>query len=418
MTVSHGKLLLLLGLLLPAMAMSREWYVRPSAILRGEYSDNLLLRAGKTPKVYGYQATFLGVGGMRSEVSNIALMAQADIYRYWGQEGLDRNNWNIGLNADYSLTERSKVGLDAGYISDTSLTSELLITGNLASLTGKQFGRQSINVAPRWSYDLSETKVLSANYGHQEVTFDTAASDSSSAASFRSYNTDSVGLIYKEQWTAATNYNLAFNALHYVLTDIDTKNYSLTFGLDHKYSDTLSFNFMAGVRRTDTDAMVPVRQLVQGPNGLEFITKQNSKSASGYGPLFGAGLIKQFDRGNVSLNYMRNTSPSGIGQLLVSDNINGNASYDLTEHLKVLFSAGAAFSTSASSQSTASNFNRSYYSVGSTLSWMFNKQLSLNGGYLYQTQQYDYVASNTNASSNNIFVYFDYHLDELTTNRF
>lgn len=421
------------------MVMAREWYVKPTARLRAQYNDNLLLRQkpvnGKIPEAYGYQATLLGVGGVRSELSNIALTAELDVHRYWGQKNLDRENWTVGLDSDYSLTERSKLGLDASYISDTTLTGQLDAAANLTpgvddttgilagSLEGRQIGRKSFNIAPSWNYLLSETKSVNATYGHQEVSYDNALGN---IGSLRDYKTDSVELAYSEQWSASTRYNVSFNALHYVITDFDTKNYSLTFGIEHKYSDTLGFNFFAGVRKTDTEA---ARQLYGSANGNQFFidgdrpTTEQLASEAVYGPLFGAGLTKQFERAAVSFNYMRSTNPSGIGLLLVSDAINANASYKLTEHLNFMLSGTARFSAGAGSNGS-NDFNSNYYSLGPTLSWVFSKQLSLNGGYNYQTQQYDNAVlrgnaiSNGDAISNSYFVYFDYHLDDLTSNRF
>jgi hypothetical protein len=397
----RGKLLVCFGLLLmpSSILMASEWYVQPTAKLNAVYDDNLMLRTGKNPDAYGYQATFLGQGGIRSALSNIALTAQTDIVQYWGEKNLDRNNWNVGISAEHNLTERDKVGLNAGYLSDTSLTSELLSTGFLTTAIGnKQIDRKSFSVSPSWSHQLSETKRVKANYAHQEVTYDTPPSNTI-GNSLSSYETDSASLVFSEQWSPLTSYNMAFSAMRYAITDFpsNTDNFSFTLGLDHQYSDTLSVSFMVGGRKTDTTYL-----------------KTTEES---YGPLYSVGLAKQFELGNIGLNYSSSTSPSGIGLFLISDDVTVNTSYNVMEHLKLMVSGEALFTESSSNN--AINFNRSYYTLETKLAWDFNKHLSLVGGYRYRTQQYNDTGNNsTDAASNSVFVYFEYHLDELTTNRF
>jgi hypothetical protein len=222
-------------------------------------------------------------------------------------------------------------------------------------------------------------------------------------------------LAINEQWSESSRYNVAFNALRYALTGSTTENYSLTFGIDYKYSETLSFNFMAGGRKTDTETSIS-QPVGFGPSGFIYATKQLSSNS--YGPLFGAGLTKQFERGDVGFNYSRSTNPSGLALFLISDTISVSTNYGLSEHLKFMVSGSAIFTTASGS----STYDRNYYAIESKLSWDFNKHLSLIGGYRYRMQDITATANSgittNNAESNSIFIYFDYHFDELTTNRF
>ena len=370
---------------------AREWYIQPTTKLRIEVDDNLRLREeGQEEDVFGIRGSFFTKYGTRTETSNIDLTTLIDVYRYWGQENLDRENmdWKVGSN--FQVTEQNKIGLDADYIRDTSITSEQDLTG----LTQVQVEREKFNISPHWTYILSETQSIQSKLTHEEVTYDDTVS-----SQLTSYKTDSANLNYSHQWRADTQLFVSLSALQYRLTDIDveTDDYSINGGFDYNYSQTLSFNFMLGARFSENRSNI---------NGIE-------TDDSSIGSLFSLGLKKQFESSQFDLSYTRSVSPSGSGEFLQADRFKVNASHDVTERLTIRASGAINYSTSTNDEQ---DNGRTYYSFQPTLDWKFNRQSTISGGYRYRMQEFD--NRDAKAVSNGFFVTINYQWDKISTNRF
>lgn len=367
---------------------AREWYVQPDVTLRLEADDNLLLRVDDSDDVFGLRASFFADYGTRTEASEINFTTSVDVYQYWGQDNLDRVNVNWGEQSHFQITERSKIGLDAAYVRDNSITSELDVTG----LTQDPIPRDMFNLAPHWSYSLTELQFIETKYRHQEVTYDNTGVNTS----LINYKTDSINFSYLYQWREDLQFFVAFGSLWYQVSnfDRDIQNYNVNAGLDYRYSETLNVNFMAGVRFSSSQSNF---------NGLQI-------EDSTIGSVFSLGLQKQFELGSLSMSYSRDISPSGAGELLQVDRFQVNSSYDLTAHLVVSLGAGVNITDSDNDQ------GRTYYFVEPQLSWQFSRYMSMSGAYRFRMQEYD--NRDGNAISNGVFMSLHYQWDQFSNNRF
>lgn len=401
----RSGLLILLCLGMNQVAAS-EWFVEPSASLRTEFDDNIRLLANNKTDAYGFIAGLTANSGLRSELYNIAVKTGVDIYEYWGQNNLDRQNFNFSLNSDYLWTEKNRLALNIDYVRDTSLTSELLTTGNLGV---NQVGRQSFSIAPSWSYSLSDTQSIKAGYVHQDVSY-----EKNSVTSLTSYLIDSVDLTYSHQWNPAWQYFATLGAYRYDLVDAPTTidNFSANVGADFKYSETLSFNFMLGARETESQfgaALTPQQQAL-----YDYLKIPSATKSSSLGSLFSVGMKKQFEVASLNLIYSRNTSPTGGGVVLETDSFNGNYEHRLTEQFKAQLSTEISLNSSTTSATTT--YNRDYYGVEPKLIWNVNRQTDMVLGYRYRTQ--NYTATNVSATGNTFFVYVNYAWDKFFGNHF
>ena len=73
------------------------------------------------------------------------------------------------MNSFHKL-ERSRLGLDLGFIKDTTLDSQLEATG----LVFGRVRRQTINASPNWTWFFDERTQLSANYTYSDVQYKNA----------------------------------------------------------------------------------------------------------------------------------------------------------------------------------------------------------------------------------------------------
>lgn len=386
--------ILWLLLFLPLTVQAREWYVQPNAKLQTEYDDNIRLSTIDAQAAYGFIASMQTVTGMRNEISETTLSGGVDVYQYWGQNNLDRENFNLGLDTRLDLSERQQVRLKTSFVSDTSLTSELLTTGFLTEAT-KQIGREQVRVTPTWRYLLTETQSLKLDYTHEDVSYDPNANF------LYDYQTDSASLRYIEQWSAAIQYYASFTGMRYELPDIGIviDNYSLNFGGSYQYSPTLSFNAMVGARFTDESGI--------------FNQAGARDSSSSVGALYSVGMEQQFERGKFKFNYSRDTAPTGRGALLQIDSLNADAEYQLTEQFVVMLTGIANFNSATGPDNS---LNRDFYMLEPKLSWTASPQFSVVGGYRYRAQKFEQPEASAN--SNTVFLYLNYQWDKFASNAF
>ena len=379
--------------LVSSVANAREWYIKPDFNLRLEYDDNIFLRREDASDIFGLRASFNAKAGTRTETSNIDLSTRINVYEYWGKESDALNRVDVFLfgHSDFMLTERSSLGLDAAYIHDNSVTSELDTTG----LTQTPVPREQFNIAPHWSYTLTERQFIQAGYTHEEVDYDNTAN-----TRLTSYKTDSINLSYSYQWLDNLQQSISFSSLWYQLSDFNrlTSNYNISSGLEYSYSETLSLNFMLGVRLTGTTTSF---------NDFEI-------EDSSVGPLFGFGFNKQFEYGSLGFDYNRSITPSSVGQLLQVDRINITSLYDVTEHLGLMLTA--SISKTDEGNNNVRNNNRIYYAVEPKIIWHFNRHTSLSCSYLFRMQDFDNLGND--AVSNSVYMAINYQWDQLSTNNF
>lgn len=392
---AYHSILLLLMSCVALEALAREWYFQPQARVNMEFDTNPQLRSVNIQDAYGIINHLDANYGIRSDRYTIVSTSMLDLYNYWGSSelNLDRQNFYTDLNGNYQLTERSTLGLATVYRKDTSLTSELLNTG----LVQNQVPRQSIDVTPTWRYNLSESQMVKSNYSHESVTYDP------NNYGLRDYDTDSGSITYLDQWTPKLQYLIALSALHYSspgirqLNETTINNYSLNVGFEHRYSETLTFTGSVGARLTET-VIKPIAQ------------------ATSLGWLFAVGMNKQFEVGNISINYNRSVSPTGIGLFLQSDSFDASAEYRFSERFKAVLSSSVIITSSTDSKNK--EFDRTYYMIEPKLSWDLTRQATLVGGYRYRWQQYDQSnnALGNEALSNAVYVYINYQWDKFATN--
>ncbi len=392
--------------------VAREWYFKPGANLRMEFDDNILLRRESIGDVFGFRGSLFADSGISTDRLNAGLTTKVNAYQYWGNEsnGLNRVDAFIYGHSSFHITERSSIGLNAAYEHNNAVTSELDTTG----LTQNPVPRQMFNAAPHWNYLLSERQSVRAGYTHEDVKYDNIDKNSLiNRTSLTSYKTDSLNVSYQHQWRENVLYYLSFSALWYQLTDVDrqTNNYNLSAGLDYNYSNTLKFNFMLGVRLTDSISPESVFRLEEG-----FVVQENmSREDSSAGPLFGLGFNKQFEYGYLDFDYNRSIMPSSIGQLLQVDRINIKSLYRVTEYLNLKLLV-VINKIDEGTSNNGSNNSRIYYSVEPQLIWKFNRQMSLSASYRFRTQKYDNINTDLTAVSNGFNLSINYHWDKWSAN--
>ena len=124
--------------------------------------------------------------------------------------------------------------------------------------------------------------------------------------------------------------------------------------------------------------------------------------------------------------YSNSVNPSAIGQTLQTQSLFANYSYRLNRHLLMDTSGSYTNSQSIGGQSTDNNltsqFNRSYFTATTGITWELAKNWKLRGSYGYQWQNYkqDNIVQNLNVGTtdaNIVMLSLGYTWDGIRTSR-
>ena len=398
------KLIILL-LLSAGTAHSAEWKVDPTLRFRSGYNDNL--RLGTVNEISSAEATFSpsAIFSVATPTSGASGNMRFDFRRFEADSDLDDNNSRFEVNSFHNL-ERSSLGLDLGFIKDTTLDSQLEATG----IAFDRIRRQSITASPNWTYTFNERTRVSANYSYRDVEY-----KNSGDARFVNYTMSSIQTsltrVMNEQTT--TSITLSVNQ-----TDNDNNvksiNTNLQGGASYQFNETLSASLFIGARRTKTNFSQNSRiSILSGNTYIGFIPLTQSASNSSSGLTFRANITKTFLRGEIGLSASRDISSDYNGEPIEVTRLGATNLYRFSE----IFSASLNlnFYRSKSNNNFATSLNRDYIQIDPTFSWMLKKFWSLSGSYRYRKQTFGDIKDD--ATQNAAYLTLTYHWPRIAVSR-
>ena len=405
MRAAIRKLIILL-LLGAGAAHSAEWKIDPTLSLRAGYNDNI--RMSSNNKSSSAEATFSPSSrfSVATPTSGASGNVRFDFRRYEDDSNLDDNNSRFEVNSYHNL-ERSRLGLDLGFIKDTTLDTQLEATG-LAIFD--RVRRQTINVSPNWTYSFNQRTRLSANYSYSDVEYKNATQSGFVDFTLNSAETSLVHVL-NERATASITLSRTKSDND---NDVESTNTNLQAGSSYRFSETLSGTLFAGVRNTkvefSTTSQIPIRS---GGNIIGFIPLNRNESNSDWGSTFSASLTKTFLRGEVGLSASRNISNDINGRPIEVTRLRSTNLYRFSEILSG--SLNLEFYNSKTNNDVTNNLNADYYQIEPTFSWAFEKFWSLSGSYRYRKQTFD--DTNTDATQNAAYLTLTYRWPRIAVSR-
>jgi hypothetical protein len=172
----------------------------------------------------------------------------------------------------------------------------------------------SRNLSADWSRELSERTTLTLNGAYIHTTF----SGNGNSASLYGFDTQSSGAKLNYAWNeqSATFMNLSY--VDFVPTGggPSSRIYNAGLGLNWSASERLDWTLQAGPSR------------LESPGGSAGTTTTTTSLQGGMTMNYKGQLT------NLVLNANRQSTPSGLGAIIMVDQVNGNLSYDLSERSK------------------------------------------------------------------------------------
>ena len=378
-TMQPDKLAVLIGLAIsfPCAVSGAQWYSESSASLRSVYDDNIRLTSREHDTVVGMVLAGTMKAGRRTETNNINLKGGVKLNTYSGEDDLDTNDFDFGVDASHR-TERDKFTASAAIKLDSTLTSELQSSGLMHS----RKRRVKKNFALAWTRSLSERTSLKLGYSHIDTKYRNARNTGLSNYTYQIVDAMLTYSLNKKTVVSSVLTSSLYKGSNRVKTK--TRDLGFTVGIKHNFSETFSAGAGVGVRYSDT----------------EYKMARLNRDNNDTGFLLNANLKRSFERTTISGAFSRNVKPSGSGALLITDSLSAEVNYQVDERLSVHLAS--EIYRNASTDEDDESHDRVFFSIQPKVRWKMARWWRIEGSYRYRRQRYD--SSGQSADSNAVFL--------------
>lgn len=359
------------------------------------YDDNVQLREDKEGSFFTRIQPTLVLSRAEAN-SKITFNTGLSVERYTDLKDLDREDPFANFSAGWN-TERSTYGLSASYTERAQRSIAEEDTGDFASNATVE----SINIAPSYSYQLTEKDSIYASYNYSERKYSDTETDIDNplGTSFNDNKTHTVTSGWQRTWTERLTAGLALTYATYKSEGIQQSEYdtyNLAITSSYLLTEKWSISGQLGYRTLENE-ITPVL----GP-------KLSDKSS---GSLFNLSTKYSGEINSLSFSLSRSLAPSGEG------NVNEQDRVSLTWDRKVSEKLSFNINTTYQESQTVDRFNttdREYFQFSPGMSWKLQEDLNLRFGYQYREQK---SSDRGDADGNMVFITVGYDWDGLRYSR-
>lgn len=315
-----------------------------------------------------------------TENASTSATATVTSYKLSGSEASDRNDVNLMLSTVLKM-DRDSFQFSGGYLKDSTLSTELKLTGIPLALQD----RKSLSLSGAWSHDLTERMKNNLSVSASQVNY----SGSLSASDYRYYVlSDSLQYALNESdmisgTVSQSHYDLANNSLK-----SDTTN--LTFGWDHTFDEWTTMNLQFGRFVSDNKRTQPVCPnnhigILNGYLVCDIAPEIKEQATKSYGSILNGSLDYKWNETlGYQISYSRTINPSGANALLLTDNYR----FSINKQLDTNLSLGFGISKLESSYiGVAGALPTKFLSTSANLSWQAFETINLESGLRLQKRE-------------------------------
>lgn len=355
---------------------AQEWQVLPTLNVRAGYDDNVTLSADDPQRDLASNIR-AGIRAQRATGNtSLGLLGGLSLNEFLDSSALSNVAAFAGADAVYS-TPRSEYRLNLSLSTQSTLTSETATTG-VTDTEGQQY---QLSIRPGWTYRLSERSTLGISASYRHVFYEGVEDGSLS-----DYWSGDLSLLGRRRLTEVTGISVVASYGRYQSQDDtnESENLALQLGADYQLSETLSFDGLFGLRRTQVTALDSLGRTV---------TEDST------GPAFSVGLEKRLARGGgLRVRILRELTPSGAAEVLDTTSLQLGYDHPLNERLSLRLSSRAYRNRQPGGDTSASD--RTYADAQVGLSYQISPALSLVLAYRHRWQQLE--EEPTDARSNEL----------------
>lgn len=398
--------------------VAAELVAEPSLDTSITHNDNIQLTTADHDDVFGIIVSPKIILGYRTETSQINLNTGFDFSHFKDNETLNSDDQSYQLDTQYQ-TERSLWRLDAGFIRDSTRTSEQETTGLVQTANR----REKLELSPTMSYALTERLSTQLSYSFQDVKYDVSGTQFLDYQNRVLSNTFSYAINERDQ-IDVTLYGSEYEVSDYIsgVNDFGFKKETLTqsrltetsgaqVGITHKFTETMQGTVMYGEHKTKETATAKLHTEYFIFNLEPTDEEAIPQVTRGTGKTYSASLEKQFELSTLKAELKHQLSPSGIGVLYQTDSLSLNMHKKMTDLLS--FSLSMKGIRSKATGTADSSRDRKYYNLQPSLRWNLSRKWRLNASYTYVQQKYDNASEA--AKSNKFMLTIGYSWSKMAT---
>ncbi|MFM8330438.1 MAG: hypothetical protein ACKN9T_01990 [Candidatus Methylumidiphilus sp.] len=438
-----------LSLLEAPPGVGAEYSLNANATLQQDFNSNIMLlpSALNPESVWGtdldVQTSFAAAAPRWQANAG----ARFDNWFYYPLSGLDMQNQYLNGSFAYLISERMRWELNGSYISDALLSSQ---TDPTLGIVLGRLRRDMANIAPSWSYQLTEYTKLGFSYAYNDSSYPVSSKNQGGTYPDSHSHTVSTSISHAINQKlslngelSATTYQTATDIsftttrrLNQLISELITNygssdreiNYiDINVGFKYALDDDIDISFSGGGQLSQTITTIDINTataqqlflgqiVISNPYGVAPPELQRTRTDPQFGPLFNIGLTKKFDTSMVGLVYGHQISPSLNGQLFTSDRVAINASHRFSPEIN----SGLQLSYSSSSFpfQGGPSVDQQSFQLGMNVSYSMMKNLVINAAYSYQLRElgggnYEGTPYAGTQDNHNVSVSLRYDLEQL-----
>lgn len=362
-----------------AQAVDLSWAPRLSLGTRA--TDNVRWSSQESEAAWGFDTG----GGLAlkaaSDTWNSTLNPSFNFRRFAIGEDIDADEYGVRSQHQYKLTERLQASLQADYVRDSTLSSELTDAGRRNDVAN----RDTVSVAPGINYLVTDTTSVNANYLYSDVGFDAPAEQGLVDYKFQQWSAGATHYI-SQRWQVFANFFVT--DFEVASTSSETWTYGGMVGASYAWSDSLSTSGSVGYQTANTDFLELVRLAVPGTNPQQFIDLLQPANSKSNGPIANFGIKKRFENTRMEFNYARRVSPSIRGAQTLEDDMVLIADHDVSRRWLLGFRGGYNMRSAQAEEigGAIRDLNRDQASLGGSLTFRATEEISIRGEYRFSRQ--------------------------------
>ena len=362
-----GVVALLLGMLGASTGLAADLSLVPSVNVRTEFTSNLN-NDFKNPisdciSTLAYATEY----NYTTETSQLQGILGLKGMHYFRESSADHIDQNYQINAQYRPAPRWNLSLRSAFITDSSLQEELSTSGLIMTRTP----RQSIQMGPAVTYNLTERLAATVNYNFNQVNYQDPQ--------FRNYASQQVGLTLnyplKNEKTVLVS-NFLVRETTYPGTD-KYRSFGTSLGATHRFRENWDLNLMVGVNISFMDFQT---QVVQTSQSFLTIPTQTRFKETKLSPSINVSTTRRWTNLSLTAGLSRDESPSAYGSISELYRAYGGANYQFSERLSGSLTGGCYLSNQASQQN---NLGNGYFDISPQLNWRITEKLTASPGYRF-----------------------------------
>lgn len=413
-------------------AFAMEYETGLSVNANTSHNDNIQLTQHDKTAVTKYVLSPTLSAGANSETNEINLSSTLDFNRFNRSE-FNSNDQSIRLGLLHKF-EQSSLGLNADYIHNSTITSELLTSGRIGNKAERS---EKYSVSPSWLYTINESNLIQITADYETQNY---SSNAYTGYKYISSEFDWSYLIYERlKWITSITYSdyhsddIAFNVppsgfpfvgtdgkIYYIPTSgfgqqsysRKTKNKGFQLGIDYQLTEQSLLQAHFG--RSRNDSTTPINDISDVCSNATFQSlltdsaRTDTRAVCEPLPhqtqwLTTANVNWNWtgERQQFGLSATKSTQPSSNGYAVDALIIGSNWGYQLSERGKLLANLNYVRNKQINNNTTIQNINtaiadRNYGSAELSYHYQVSEFWYLSTGFQYSDQKYektDYHAS-------------------------